>query len=76
MKDYRTFIDSDPKVMLGKPKIVGTRITVELLLRKIADGFSFEDVELMYPGIEKKHILASIRYAAEVLGSEEVIPAA
>ena len=74
--DFREYIDSDPKVMLGKPKIKGTRITVELILRKISDGYTFEEITLMYPNISNEAILASVQYAAAVLESEEVIKAA
>ncbi len=74
--DYREYIDSDPKIMLGKPKIKGTRITVELILRKLSDGYSFEEVTTMYPTVTRESILASIQYAAAILASEEVIKAA
>lgn len=58
------YIESKPDVMLGKPVIIGTRITVEALLRKIADGYSISEIVEMYPRIGEKHILASINYAA------------
>ncbi|MCB0594514.1 MAG: DUF433 domain-containing protein [Lewinellaceae bacterium] len=75
MVDYRKHIYSDPKIMLGKPIVKGTRITVELLLRKIADGYTFEEVLEMYPHLKLDDILASIAYAATIMESEEVIPA-
>ncbi len=62
--------------MLGKPTVKGTRITVELLLRKIADGYTFEDILEMYPHLKLEDILASIAYAAAIMESEEVITAA
>ncbi len=62
--------------MLGKPKIKGTRITVELILRKIADGYSFEELLEMYPHLNRESILASVAYAASIMESEEVIRAA
>lgn len=75
MVDYRKHIYSDPKIMLGKPIVKGTRITVELLLRKVADGYTFEEVLEMYPHLKLDDILASIAYAATIMESEEVIPA-
>ncbi|MCB9081835.1 MAG: DUF433 domain-containing protein [Lewinellaceae bacterium] len=76
MVDYRKHVQSNPKVMLGKPTVKGTRITVELLLWKIADGYSFEEILEMYPHLKLDDILASIAYAAAMMESEEVIVAA
>lgn len=42
-------IDADPKIMLSKSKIKGTRITVELILRKLVDGYSIDEIVEMYP---------------------------
>lgn len=76
MIDYRKYIDSDPNIMLGKPKIKGTRITVELILRKMSDRFTIGEILDMYPHVKENDILASISYAAEMISSEEIIPAA
>jgi len=62
--------------MLGKPVIKGTRITVEIVLRKLSDGFSKNDILEMYPHIKTEDIQACIAYAAEVIESEKVIKAA
>ncbi|MCB0563964.1 MAG: DUF433 domain-containing protein [Phaeodactylibacter sp.] len=75
MIDYRNHIYSNPKIMLGKPIVKGTRITVELLLRKVADGYTFEEILKMYPHLKLDDILASIAYAAAIMESEEVIEA-
>jgi len=75
MIDYRKHIQSNPKIMLGKPIVKGTRITVELLLRKVADGYTFEEILDMYPHLKLDDILASIAYAAAIMESEEVIAA-
>ncbi|MDZ7659446.1 DUF433 domain-containing protein [Fodinibius sp.] len=63
----------DPKVMSGKPVIRGTRITVELILRKLADGAT--EVELLdaYPALGFEDIRAAIEYAADTLAHEETI---
>lgn len=58
--NYQDRITANPKVMLGKPVIKGTRITVELILRKIAGGYSFDEITEMYPHITKEDILASV----------------
>lgn len=47
--NYKQRITADYRIMLGKPIIKGTRITVELLLRKLADGYSMVEITEMYP---------------------------
>lgn len=72
--DYRERITSNPKVMLGKPCIKGTRITVELILEQLSQGTSIHEItEEMYPHIEREDVLAAIRYAHDVLTHEEVL---
>jgi uncharacterized protein (DUF433 family) len=70
---YQDRITANPKVMLGKPVVKGTRITVELILRKIAGGFSFDEIIEMYPHITKDDILACVAFAASVIESEETL---
>ena len=76
MTNFTNHIESDPKVMLGKPKIKGTRITVEILLKKLAAGYTSEEIIKMYPHIKIDDVLAAIAYAASVIENEEVIKAA
>ncbi|HYV90369.1 MAG TPA: DUF433 domain-containing protein [Chitinophagales bacterium] len=71
--NYEDRVESNPGVMLGKPVIKGTRITVELILRKVADGFSFEEILQMYSHLTKEDLLAAVEYAAEVISKEEMI---
>ena len=66
-------ISIDPGVMLGKPCIKGTRITVELILDKLAGGASVEWILDAYPHIKKEDVLEAIRYAKAVLANEEII---
>lgn len=66
-------IEVNPKVMLGKPVIRGTRITVELLLRKLAEGASHKDLLEAYPHLTEHDIQAAIMYAAEMLAHEESV---
>ena len=53
-------IQSDPSIMMGKPVIVGTRITVELILEKLAAGESIEQIVAAHPRLTRDHILAAI----------------
>ena len=66
-------IEVDPEVMLGKPVIRGTRIPVELLLRKLSEGASEADLLEAYPGLTRDDIHAAMRYAADTLAHEEVV---
>ena len=62
MINFRDHIESNPDIMLGKQVIKGTRITVELLLRKLADGYESEEILEMYPHLKSEDILAAIIY--------------
>lgn len=70
---YKERITVDPNVMLGKPIIKGTRITAELILKKLAEGMSFEELLEAYPHLTKEDILAVLSYSAEVISREELI---
>lgn len=74
--DILNFIESKPNMMLGKPIIKGTRITVELILTKLSDGFSNIEILEMYPILKNEDIQACIAYAAKVIQSEQIIDAA
>jgi uncharacterized protein (DUF433 family) len=56
-------IEINPKVMLGKPVIRGTRITVELILRKLAEGATPKDLIEAYPHLTEDDIAAAMPYA-------------
>ncbi len=74
MAEREGLIVTDPAVMLGKPVVRGTRITVELILRKLAEGASERDLLEAYPQLTPEAVRAAIRYAAEVLAHEEDEP--
>lgn len=71
---YRGVIVSDPAVMLGKPIIVGTRITVELILELLSSGATTEDILSDYPHLTRKGINAALAFAADVLQSDRAYP--
>lgn len=73
MKNYKDIIISDYKVMLGKPIIKGTRITVELILKKLSEGVTIAQLTEMYPQLTTDTIHAALEYAANVVGNEEVL---
>jgi uncharacterized protein (DUF433 family) len=60
-------IEINPKVMLGKPVICGTRITVELILRRLSEGATPADLLESYPHLSGDDIQAAIKYAADTV---------
>ena len=66
-------IEINPKVLMGKPVIRGTRITVELILRKISEGATEKELVGAYPRLTREDIKAAIRYAADTLAHEEMV---
>ena len=66
-------IEINPKIMLGKPVIRGTRITVELILRKLGEGASERDLVEAYPRLTVEDIRAAVTYAADTLAHEELL---
>jgi uncharacterized protein (DUF433 family) len=65
---------SDPKIMTGKPVIAGTRVTVELLLEKLAAGESVEQILRGHPHLPEGSISAALAYAVAVVRNEVVVP--
>jgi uncharacterized protein (DUF433 family) len=71
---YRDLIQSDPEIMMGKPVIAGTRITVESILDKLAAGETHEQILEAHPRLSRKAIVAALAYAADVLRSDVIYP--
>jgi uncharacterized protein (DUF433 family) len=66
-------VEVNPRVMLGKPVIRGTRIPVDLILRKLSEGASEADLIAAYPRLTREDIHAAMRYAADAIAHEEVV---
>ena len=69
-------IVSHPSIMMGKPVIVGTRITVELVLEKLAAGETIEQILDAHPRLTREGIQAALAFAAQVLRADVVYPVA
>ena len=69
-------IVSDPKILLGKPVIAGTRISVELILEKLAAGESVEQILAAHPRLTQEAIRAAIAFAANALRADVIYPMA
>lgn len=65
-------ITTNPKIMVGKPIVRGTRITVELVLRKLAQRLSITDILHEYPQLTEADVQAAIDYAAMVIHNEAI----
>lgn len=66
-------IAADPKIMMGKPCVKGTRVTVELILRKLGAGRSFVDILDAYPQLKEDDLRAALTFAADYLEHETVL---
>jgi uncharacterized protein (DUF433 family) len=66
-------IEVNPAVMVGKPVIKGTRIPVELILRKLSEGATETDLLDAYPRLKKIDIQAALAYAASALAHETIV---
>jgi uncharacterized protein (DUF433 family) len=71
--NWQEHIERRPEVMGGKPVIKGTRITVELILERLGDGWKEEDLLKSYPHLTSDHIRAAQAFAAASLRTDEVV---
>jgi uncharacterized protein (DUF433 family) len=69
-------ITLDPKVLVGKPVIRGTRLSVEFVIGLMADGWSEAEILTNYRGITHEDVMACLAYARDTLSSEKVFPSA
>ncbi len=76
MKNYMDKIEVNPKVMLGKPVIKGTRITVELILEELSAGKTPEDLIKAHPRLTTEAIMVALAFAADALKGERTYPIA
>jgi len=65
-------IEINPKILVGKPIIRGTRIPVELIVKLIAQGWANEEILSEYPALKQEDIRAALLYAEKVLEEEEI----
>jgi uncharacterized protein (DUF433 family) len=72
----KQWIVSDPKVMMGKPVVAGTRITVELILEKLAAGETIEQILDAHPRLTRDAVHAALAFATEALRADVVYPVA
>jgi uncharacterized protein (DUF433 family) len=69
-------IEINPKIMMGKPIIKGTRITVEQILENLSESNSIDDVLLAHPHLTKDQVHAALSFAAQSIRGDEIYPIA
>ena len=74
MEEIMDRITVDPQVMVGKPVIKGTRITVQLIVQLLANGETEAEILEDYPDLKKEDVKAALLYASDCLDREEIIP--
>ena len=74
MRDYREMVVSNPGVMMGKPVIAGTRITVESILGRLAAGETVEQVLEAHPRLNEDAVRAALAFAADALRADVIYP--
>ncbi|MBI3371119.1 MAG: DUF433 domain-containing protein [Betaproteobacteria bacterium] len=71
--NWREYIVSDPEILVGKPVVKGTRLSVDLVLDRLADGWTAEDLFRSYPRLTPESLQAVFAFAAEVLKDEDYV---
>ena len=74
MKKWEGLVKSDPAIMMGKPVVEGTRITVEHILEKLAYGQTIEQMLKSHPQLTEEGIRAALAFALDVLRIDVVYP--
>lgn len=76
MVDWKMHIETNPGKLFGKPTIINTRISVDLILEKLAAGDTVKDLLEAYPVLTRDNITACLLFAAESIKNEVIIPRA
>ena len=74
VEEWQDRIVVDPKVLVGKPVIRGTRLSVEFILDLLANDWTIEQILSEYLQLEQKDVIAVLKYAAEMAKEEKVCP--
>jgi uncharacterized protein (DUF433 family) len=71
--NWKDHIEVNPAVLVGKPIIKGARISVELILDRVADGWAMEEVLAAYPHLKREDVLAALSLASELFKEETFV---
>ena len=64
-------IELNPEILVGKPVVRGTRLSVEFVIERLADGWTVEELVGKYPSLAQEGVFACLRYASEVVRAEQ-----
>ncbi|MCK4730521.1 MAG: DUF433 domain-containing protein [Candidatus Aenigmarchaeota archaeon] len=73
-KEFKTRIIVNPKIMVGKPIIKGTRIPADAIINRMAEGLTIKEILEDYPNLIQKDIKGALQYTAEVIRGEDITP--
>jgi uncharacterized protein (DUF433 family) len=71
--NWKDYITADPEVLVGKPVVRGTRVSVELILDRLADGWSQEDLLRAYPRLTPEALQAVFAFTSEMMREEQYV---
>ena len=71
---YKERIVIDQRIMVGKPVIKGTRIPVDAIIRRLAEGMNIKEILEDYPNLTREDIQAALEYRVYVISEEDIIP--
>lgn len=71
--DWRDYVTVNPDILVGKPIIKGTRISVDLLLDRLADGWSYSDILAAYPHLSHDQVRAAMLFVSELFKEERFV---
>ncbi len=71
--NFYDYITRNPNILLGKPIIKGTRISVELVLKKMSEGATVNDLLKEYPNLTEQQIYAVLAYSSAIIGNDDLL---
>ena len=74
--DFLQYIEINPRIMMGKPVIKGTRITVEQILEELSASYSLEEILKVHPHLSQEQVSAALAFAAQSIRGDEIYPVA
>jgi uncharacterized protein (DUF433 family) len=71
---YKERVVIDPLIMVGKPIIKGTRITIDAIIRRLAEGMSIKEILEDYPNLTREDVQAALEYCVYLINGEDIVP--
>jgi uncharacterized protein (DUF433 family) len=71
---YQKRIVIDPRIMVRKPIIKGTRITIDAIIRRLAEGMTITEILEDYPKLTREDVQAALEYCVHLINGEDIVP--